>query len=119
MTMSENNSTPQAQVPKQEQDKKQETKQAQVPKQEQEKEQGSDKFFGNEDKKKEYPLPKSWENSVIIRESIMTKVGSKDTDVVEIPSSVTLKPFDKSLYDVHVKNGMFKGKKVQVIHDPR
>jgi hypothetical protein len=78
-----------------------------------------EKMFGNKDKKEEYEIPKSWEDSVVIRESVLTKVGNSDKDLVEIPSSVRLKPFDKSLFDVHVKNKMFVGKKVQILHDPR
>jgi hypothetical protein len=78
-----------------------------------------EKIFGNKDLKEVYEFPKSWDGSVVIRESIMTKVGNSDKDMVEIPSSVKIKPFDKSLFDVHVKNKMFDGKKVQILHDPR
>jgi hypothetical protein len=78
-----------------------------------------EKMFGNKDSKEEYEFPKSWDGSVVIRESIMTKVGNSDKDMVEIPSSVKLKPFNKSLFDVHVKNKMFTGKTVKILHDPR
>jgi hypothetical protein len=76
-------------------------------------------MVGNKDKKKEYEFPKSWEDSVVIRESQTTQVGNSEKDIVEIPSSVKIKPFDASLFDVHVKNNMFKGKKVEILHDPR
>jgi hypothetical protein len=78
-----------------------------------------EKMYGNKDKNSEYEFPKSWSDSIVIRESQFTKVGNTERDIVEIPSSVKLKPFDASLFDVHVKNKMFVGKKVQILHDPR
>jgi hypothetical protein len=76
-------------------------------------------MYGNKDKKSEYPFPSSWENCVVVRESVSTKVGAGSIDVVEIPSSVEIKPFDKSLFNTHEKQGMFKGKNVIILHDPR
>lgn len=77
-------------------------------------------FHGNRDTKKEFPMfPKAWADSVIIRESMSAKIGPKSKDVVEIPSSVKFGPYDKSLFDTHVKNGMFEKKNVLIIHDPR
>ena len=77
------------------------------------------KMFGNKDKVKKYGFPSTWSGMVVVRESVVSKIGPKDSDVVEIPSSVQVKPFDTSLFDMHVKNGMFKNKKVEILHDPR
>jgi hypothetical protein len=77
------------------------------------------RMFGNIDENKVHHFPGIWKDSVVIRESVVQKVGPKDSDVVEIPSSVSIKPFDKGLFDVHVKQGMFHKKKVEILHDPR
>jgi hypothetical protein len=79
----------------------------------------SGRMFGNKDEAQSHHFPALWKDSVVIRESVLHKIGSKDSDVVEIPSSVTIKPFDKGLFDIHVKQGMFHKKKVQILHDPR
>jgi hypothetical protein len=76
-------------------------------------------MFGNKDSKKGYAFPKSWDKSVVIRESMVSKIGNSPQDVVEIPSSVKVKPFAADLFDIHVKQDMFKGRKVQILHDPR
>jgi hypothetical protein len=77
------------------------------------------KMLGNKAKDERYPFPVSWAKYVVIRESVETKIGNKPTDVAEIPSSVQIKPFNAFLFDTHIKQGMFKGKKVEIIHDPR
>jgi hypothetical protein len=76
-------------------------------------------MFGNKDSKKGYAFPKSWDKSVVIRESMVSKIGNSPQDVVEIPSSVKVKPFAADLFDIYVKQDMFKGRKVQILHDPR
>lgn len=76
-------------------------------------------FIGNKDKKQSHQLPITWKNSVVVRESIEAKIGPNSKDVVEIPSSVKLMPYDASLFNEHVKNGMFEKKKTEIIHDPR
>ena len=77
-------------------------------------------FHGNKDTEQKYPkFPKSWAKSVIVRTSISQKIGPKDKDVVEVPSSVKFKCFDASLYDTHVKQGMFNKQNVEIVHDPR
>lgn len=78
------------------------------------------KIFGNNDKGKKHPqFPASWEDSVIARISQSSKIGPKASDVVEIPSSVEYRPFEKSLFDTHVKQGMFDKMNLEIIHDPR
>jgi hypothetical protein len=76
-------------------------------------------MYGNKDKKKEYEFPKTWEKSIVVRISQVTKIGSGAQDVVEIPSTVKVKPFAADLFEVHVKQDMFKGRKVRILHDPR
>lgn len=77
-------------------------------------------FTGNMDPEGKHPkFNPSWKNNVIVRVSSSSKIGPKDSDVVEIPSSVEYRPFEKSLYDTHVKQGMFDKRNVQIIHDPR
>jgi hypothetical protein len=76
-------------------------------------------MYGNKDTEKEYPFPKTWIKSLVIRESMVTKVGNRPQDVVEIPSSVKVKPFAADLFDLHVKQEMFRGRKVRILHDPR
>jgi len=76
-------------------------------------------MYGNKDTAKEYPFPKTWIKSLVIRESMVSKIGNRPQDVVEIPSSVKVKPFAADLFDVHVKQDMFKGRKVKILHDPR
>jgi hypothetical protein len=87
-----------------------------------EKEEGLDAgnlMIGNKDKKKEYPFPKTWDKSVVVRESMVTKLGNRPQDVVEVPSSIKVKPFAANLFDLHVKQNMFKGRKIRILHDPR
>jgi hypothetical protein len=76
-------------------------------------------MYGNKDTSKEYPFPKTWMKSIVIRESMVSKVGNRPQDVVEVPSSVKVKPFAADLFDLHVKQDMFKGRKVKILHDPR
>jgi hypothetical protein len=76
-------------------------------------------MYGNKDSDKEYAFPKTWIKSLVIRESMVTKIGNRPQDVVEIPSSVKVKPFAADLFDLHVKQDMFKGRKVKILHDPR
>jgi hypothetical protein len=80
---------------------------------------GNGLFFGNKDVDKEYPFSEKWKNHIVIRESIETKVGPKEGDVVEIPSSIAIKPFDVSLFQTHIKQDMFRGKKVFILHEPK
>lgn len=75
--------------------------------------------FGNKDKKKEHAFPAKWVDHVVVRESEMVKVGNSDKSIVENPDSVKIQPFDKSLYKIHVKQGMFKGKTVVILHEPK
>lgn len=77
------------------------------------------KMFGNKDENKKYEFPLSWKDMLIIRESVVSKVGPSDNDVIEIPSSVIIKPFDPSLFNTHVERGMFEHKKIEILHDPR
>jgi hypothetical protein len=90
-----------------------------LPKQPLDRQPSPGKFFGNKDTAKKYELRLNWIDSVVIRESIETQIGPLSTDVAEIPSSVLFKPFDKSLFDTHVEQGMFDKHKVEIIHDPR
>lgn len=79
----------------------------------------NERFYGNKDKSQRYSLPVAWIGSIVIRESVEVQIGGRISDVAEIPSSVMLKPFDKTLFDKHIEQGMFHGRKVEILHDPR
>lgn len=101
---------------------------------------GADQCFGNKDLEKKYPFPSNWMDSVVVRTSQSVRIERIDNEpgeVIEVPSSVRIRPYDPSLFDTHVETGMFskenilmhldeqvpKGKfekiNVEILHDPR
>lgn len=97
-------------------------------------------FFGNKDLDKKYPIPADWQGSVVVRAGHSVRLEVKDKDLVlqskveEVPGSISIKPYDASLFDAHVKSGMFgkENSKIlsvpngefekmifEILHDPR